>query len=60
MKVSKLHIIANELISSFICYCICLGNAMLLNYDETWRKLLLYYGKRGCKVSSSNFPPKQH
>ena len=37
----------------------CLGNAMLLSYDQTWENLLEYYRRHGCKVGESTFPLKQ-
>ena len=35
------------------------GNAMLLSYDETWKRLIDYYEYHHCIVDASSFPRRR-
>ena len=42
-----------------VSYCHkILGNAKLLEYDDTWRALLEHYRGKGCVVKGNLFPSK--
>ena len=56
-NIIELHVFLNDV--DVMVWFISLGNSLLLDYDETWSRLLAHYDHKRCIVQASSFPRRR-